>query len=184
VTPLSTPATPIPSLDTPRLTLRGHRLADLADCVALWADPAVTLHIGGRPFTQEEVWSKVLRYVGHWSVMGFGYWVVCDRASGRFIGEVGFADFKRDITPSFGGAPEAGWALMPWAHGRGLATEAVQAALGWLEGRFGRVRTVCMIDPEYQPSIRVAEKCGYVEWLRTTYKSQPATLFARQLQVP
>ena len=49
-----------PTFATPRLTLRGHVVDDLADCAAMWADPRVTRHIGGRPFTREEVWSKVL----------------------------------------------------------------------------------------------------------------------------
>jgi RimJ/RimL family protein N-acetyltransferase len=168
-----------PAIDTDRLTLRGHRAEDLHECAAMWGDPVVTRHVGGRPFSEEEVWSKLLRYVGHWSLLGFGYWVVRDRASGRFVGEVGFADFRRDITPSFDGAPEAGWVLLPWAHGRGLATEAVGAAIAWLETHGGRVRTVCMIDPGNAPSIRVALKCGFREWTRASYKGEPAILFER-----
>jgi RimJ/RimL family protein N-acetyltransferase len=114
-----------PSFDTDRLSLRRHRREDFDECAAMWADPEVTRHIGGRPFTGEEVWTKLLRYVGHWSVLGFGYWVVRERATGRFVGEVGFADFKRDMIPSIAGVPEVGWVLAPWSRGRGFATEAV-----------------------------------------------------------
>src|SRR6266852_5354978 len=109
------PTTAVPAVDTERLTLRGHRLEDFGECAAMWADPEVTRHIGGRPFSAEEVWTKLLRYVGHWSLMGFGYWVIREKASGRFVGEVGFADFKRDIEPSLVSAPEIGWALASWA---------------------------------------------------------------------
>ncbi|HEY8041563.1 MAG TPA: GNAT family N-acetyltransferase, partial [Polyangiaceae bacterium] len=77
--------TTIATLDTGRLTLRGHGRDDLDDCAALWADPVVTRHIGGRPFTREEAWAKLLRYVGHWDLLGFGYWVVRERATGRFV---------------------------------------------------------------------------------------------------
>jgi RimJ/RimL family protein N-acetyltransferase len=163
-----------PQVDTARLTLRGHALEDLDDCAAMWADPAVTKHIGGRPFSREETWRKLLGYVGHWAVMGYGYWVVRERSSGRFVGEVGFADFKRDITPSIEGTPEAGWVLAPWAHGKGLATEAVQAALAWL-----RKPTVCLIDPANIASLRVAAKCGYAEYARPDYHGQP-TILLRQ----
>jgi RimJ/RimL family protein N-acetyltransferase len=173
------PVRDAPPIDTERLTLRGHVRDDFSDCAAMWADPEVTRHIGGRPFSAEEVWAKVLRYVGHWSVMGFGYWVIRERASGRFVGELGFADFKRDIEPPLAGAPELGWALAPWAHGRGFATEAVRAAIAWGDTRFGPVRTVCLIAPGNAPSIRVAEKCGYRELARTTYKGQPTLLFER-----
>ncbi|HEY0776819.1 MAG TPA: GNAT family N-acetyltransferase, partial [Gemmatirosa sp.] len=123
----------IPALDTARLTLRGHVPADVAECAAMWADPLVTRHIGGRPSSEEEVWARVLRYAGLWALLGFGYWVVRERASGRFVGEVGLADFRRDVTPPLGGAPEVGWVLAPWAHGRGFATEAVRAALAWAD---------------------------------------------------
>jgi RimJ/RimL family protein N-acetyltransferase len=169
----------IPAVDTERLTLRGHRREDFADSVALWSDPDVTRHIGGRPFDEEEVWSRLLRHLGHWSLFGFGYWVVRERDSGRFVGEVGFADLRRTIVPSFDGAPEAGWALAPWAHGQGYATEAVQAALDFSARRFAWRRTVCMIDPENVRSIRVAEKCGYREFARSMYKGQPSILFER-----
>lgn len=172
-------AVAIPALDTERLLLRGHRREDLADCAAMWGDPAVTRYIGGRPSTREEVWARLLRYVGHWALLGFGYWVVVDKASGRFVGEVGFADFQREIDPPLGDAPEIGWALAPWAHGRGFATEAVRAAVAWGEARFGARRTVCLISPENLASIRVAQKCGYAESGRTHYKGEPTLLFSR-----
>src|SRR5262249_53336985 len=162
-----------PVVETARLRLRPHRPEDLRDCAAMWADPVVTRHIGGRPLTVEEVWARLLRYVGHWAWMGFGHWAVEDKVTGAFVGEIGFADFRRDVEPSFGGAPELGWALVRQAHGRGLATEGVRAALAWGDARFGSARTVCMIDPENVASIRVAEKCGYRAYARGAYKGQP-----------
>jgi RimJ/RimL family protein N-acetyltransferase len=169
----------IPALETDRLTLRGHTLDDFSECVAMWADPEVTRYIGGRPSAEDEVWTRLHRYVGHWVLLGFGYWVVREKQTGRFVGEVGFADFKRAVEPSFGGAPEIGWVLSPWAHGKGFATEAVRAAIAWGDAHFGRVRTVCMISPENVPSIRVAEKCGYKEFARTIFKGDDTLLFER-----
>lgn len=171
----------IPALDTARLELRGHRREDFAECIALWTDPLVTRFITGRPSTEEEVWARLLRYVGHWAVLGFGYWVVREKGTGRFVGEVGLADFKRAVEPPFNGAPEAGWILAPWAHGRGFATEAVRAVLAWGSANLGLGRTVCMIDPTNLPSIAVAQKCGYREFARTTYKGESTILFAADL---
>jgi RimJ/RimL family protein N-acetyltransferase len=168
-----------PTIDTERLCLRGHRLSDLEHCLSLWRDPVVTRYIGGRPFTEEEIWTRLLRYVGHWSLLGFGYWIVSERATGRFVGEVGFADNKREIEPALDGAPEIGWVLAPWASGRGYATEAVKAALAWGATRFGSARTVCLIHPENLASIRVAQKSGYREHVRTTYKGHPSIIFDR-----
>ncbi len=172
-------STEVPVIETARLTLRAHRRDDFPACAAMWADPGVTRHIGGKPFAAEEVWAKLLRYVGHWTWLGFGYWAIEERATGGFVGELGFADFKRDIEPSIDGVPELGWALASNAHGSGYATEAVRAVVAWGEARFGSARTVCLVRPENLPSIRVAEKCGYREFRRTLYKGQPTILFAR-----
>jgi RimJ/RimL family protein N-acetyltransferase len=169
----------VPAIDTDRLSLRGHRVHDLHESAAMWGNPEVTRHIGGRPFSQEEVWTRLLRHVGHWSLLGFGTWVVREKSSGRFVGEVGFADYRRDIQPSFHGTPELGWVLDPWAHGRGFALEAASAALAWGESRFGAARTVCIIRPENVRSIRLAEKLGYKLCANTAYKGQPILLFER-----
>lgn len=180
---MSTPFHPvgsIPVIETERLILRAHRLEDFADCAAMWADPEVVRYIGGKPSTEEEVWARLLRYAGHWALLGYGYWAIQDKATGRFIGELGFADFKRSIEPSLDDMPELGWALVSHAHGRGYATEAVRAAIAWGEDHFGPVRTACIINPENGPSIRVAEKCGYRAFRRTTYKGQPTIMFVRE----
>ncbi len=169
----------VPVLETDRLVLRGHRVGDFGDCLALWANPEVTRFIGGKPSTQEEVWSRLVRYVGHWALLGFGYWVVTEKESGRFMGEIGFADFRRVIEPSLDGVPEIGWVIAPHGHGKGYATEAARAVVAWGDGHFGPVRTACIIAPENGPSIWVAEKCGYREWQRTTYKGNPTIMFVR-----
>ncbi len=168
----------VPVLETERLKLRGHRMDDFPACAAMWADPVVTRHFG-HSFSEEESWTRFLRYFGHWSVLGFGSWLVEERATGNFVGEVGFANYRRAIEPPLD-APEIGWVLAVQFHGKGYATEAVRSAVTWGEQHFGPVRTTCIIAPENLPSIRVAEKCGYRESLRTTYKGQPAVVFVRE----
>lgn len=167
-----------PVLETGRLMLRGHRLGDFDAVAEMWADPAVVRFVSGKPSTREESWARLLRYTGMWSLLGFGFWAIEEKASGRFAGEGGFADFKRDIAPAID-APEQGWALAPWAHGKGYASEAVQAMIDWGERHFGRKDFACIISPENAPSIRVAEKAGYRECARTSYKGEPTILFRR-----
>lgn len=164
----------IPTVSTPRLKLRPHRLDDFEACAAMWGDPIVTRFIGGKPHTREESWSRLLRYIGHWSLLGFGFWAIEENSTGDYIGEVGFADFHREIEPPIT-EPEMGWVLATRAHGKGYATEAVRAALGHQSS----FQPVCLIHPENLASIRVAQKCGFSERLRTTYKDQPTILFAR-----
>lgn len=167
----------VPVLQTERLTLRRHQLADFDELAEMWAHPEVARYIGGRAFTRMESWTKLFRYVGHWELLGFGYWAVVETASGRFAGEVGFADFHREMEPPLDGTPEQGWVIAPWAHGKGYATEAVDAALKWGAANFTQPRAVCLIDPENTTSIRVAEKCGYRRYAETTYQGSATILF-------
>ncbi len=173
----------MPILKTERLTLRGHRLEDFVQCAAMWSDPEVTRYIGGKPLTKEESWTRFLRYVGHWSLLGFGYWLVEEKTTGSFIGEIGFADYKRDLAP-LRGIPEIGWAFVTQARGKGYATQAVRAAVTWGDAHFPSPRTACIVNPENLASIRVAEKCGYREFQRTTYKSHPTIMFVRDPSAP
>ena len=146
-----------PTLETERLLLRRHQVGDYAECVAMWSDPRVVAHIGGKPFTAQETWTKLLRYVGHWALLGFGYWVMIERDSGRFVGELGFADFSGDRRRRSTGHPKRDGC---WRHGRtvrGDATEALSRVLAWGDAHFA-APTVCLIDPGNVASIAVAQK--------------------------
>ena len=170
----------VPTLSTPRLTLRGHRRDDFESAAAMWGDLEVARHISGKASTREESWARMLRYAGLWNFLGYGYWAVEERASGRFAGEVGFGMFHREIEPSYGETPEAGWVLAPWSHGKGYATEAMQAALDWIDRKLPGQPTVCITAPENLASSRVAEKCGYVKYAEGSYKTWPTWFYRRE----
>jgi RimJ/RimL family protein N-acetyltransferase len=106
----------------------------------------------------------------------FGFWAIEEKATGTFIGELGFAEFEREMEPRLD-APEAGWVLSPRFHGQGYAEEALAAALAWADTRFPA--TACLIQPENVASIRLGEKCGYVESARTVYKGSPTLVLHR-----
>jgi RimJ/RimL family protein N-acetyltransferase len=123
----------VPRLETERLLLRGHRSDDFDAHAAIWGDPAVLRHIGdGTALTGKEIWARVLRSLGRWIAMGFGYWLIEERASGNVVGEIGFARFRRDWEPALaarlGDMPESGWVLAKSAEGRGIATEALRSS--------------------------------------------------------
>ncbi|GAC1659419.1 MAG: GNAT family N-acetyltransferase [Vulcanimicrobiaceae bacterium] len=168
-----------PRIVTERLILRAHRLDDFEACAAMWSDSAVVRYIGGVPSTRQATWFRLLRYAGHWTLLGFGYWAIEDLASGTFLGEVGYADFKRDLDPPIAGIPELGWVLASSAHGKGFGTEAVRAAAAWGDEHLKSRRTVCIISPENAPSFRVANKAGFKEYARSTLGGEAAVLFER-----
>ncbi len=168
-----------PPLDTPRLTLRAHIAADFEDSFAMWSDPRTVRFIGGTPSTRDRAWARLLSFGGLWPLLGFGYWAVRERATGNYVGEVGFADFHRGTDPAFDGEPEMGWVLNAAVHGRGYASEAVAAALAWADAALPHPRVVCMIDPANAASINVARKAGFADWAATHFQNDPCLLFQR-----
>ncbi|HEV2594651.1 MAG TPA: GNAT family N-acetyltransferase [Sphingomicrobium sp.] len=146
-------------------------------------ETAVVQHIGGIPATQADSWARLHRYVGHWALHGFGYWVVRERSTKRFVGEVGWANFRRGLGPQFDSGAECGWALAPWAFGQGFALEAVSAAIDWAAEHLEVRRAVCMIHPDNMKSARIARKVAFEEFDRASFKDAPVILFSKSLAV-
>jgi RimJ/RimL family protein N-acetyltransferase len=170
-----------PVIETDRLILRAHRLDDFPALAAMWGDPAVAHFISGKPSTREECWARLLRYVGHWELLGFGFWAVQWKDGGQLMGDVGFANWEKEISPSLDGLPEGGWVFSTEAHGRGIATEAVNAALAWMDEKFEAKATACIISPGNAASIRVAQKAGYREYCRSELRGSQVIQFRRKV---
>ncbi|WP_369789123.1 GNAT family N-acetyltransferase [Rouxiella sp. WC2420] len=171
-----------PQIETSRLILRGHVIDDFNTIADLWADPEMVRFIGGVPSSREASWTRLLRYVGHWQLMGFGYWVIIHKDSGQFVGEIGFADFQREMQPSMDNKAEMGWVLSPKFHGKGYASEAAMAVLDWADTHIP-LQVCCIINPENGPSIRLAEKNGFTLQAETSYQGAKVRLFTRPVVV-
>ncbi len=151
---LATPAAP--TLETPRLILRGWRQEDLAPYAAMLADPETARFITrkGLPYSQGQTWGEMAFLVGHWQLLGYGMFVVEERASGAFLGRVG--PLQPPGYPGF----EIAWGLAPAARGKGYAQEAARAAIDWSFAHFPLDRIVSLIHPRNLASQRVAERLG------------------------
>ena len=151
---LATPAAP--TIETPRLRLRGWRAEDHAPYAAMLADPDTARFITtrGLPYGERETWNEMAWLIGHWQLLGSGMFVVEELAGGAFVGRVGA--LQPPGWPDF----EIGWALAPAARGRGYALEAARAAIGWAFERFALERIVSLLDPRNLASRRVAERLG------------------------
>ena len=186
-TPASTGATgaaTIPVIETARLRLRSFEARDLDAQAAAMQDPDVVRHLGGASFSREDTWRKILASPGLWLLLGYGYWVVERIEDGVYLGQVGFADFKRDMDPNIEGVPEMGWIFASHAQGQGYAIEAVEAALGWADRALAGREFVAIIDPDNLRSIRLAERAGFSVREEARYKSEPILLFRRPAASP
>jgi RimJ/RimL family protein N-acetyltransferase len=166
-------------LETERLVLDLHGIEHFEPLSQMWGDAAVVHHIG-QPSTTQEAWMRLLRYRGLWPLLGYGYWALTEKASGRFVGDLGFADFHRAVEPPIRGIPEAGWVLVSWAHGQGFASEGLAAALGWLDRQGTHESSVCLIAPENGPSLRLARRFGFRDERAVSFLGHDTLLLRRE----
>lgn len=169
----------VPIVETERLRLRAFRESDLEAQAKVMGDPDVVRHLGGTPFAREDTWRRILMACGLWPLFGFGYWAVERKEDGAYLGQAGFADFKRDMQPSIEGLPEMGWIFAPYAQGQGYASEAVRGGLRWADAALAGREIVAIISPANAPSVRVAERTGFSVREEALYKGEPILLFRR-----
>lgn len=161
----------IPVLETERLILREHRAEDLADYTCLWSQDEMVRYITGKPLDRQDCWGRIMRFRGMWEMIGYGFWIIEDRQTGRLIGEAGLMDAKRVIEPSLDGTIETGWALLPSVQGKGLAGEAMRAALHWADRNHPGTQQSCIIDARNAASIRLASRLGFRETTRGDFRN-------------
>ena len=168
-----------PTLETERLILREFRKEDLDAHAATLGDEEVMRHIGGKPVGREDSWRRLLMGVGMWSLIGTGPWAIELKSSGRMVGHCGFFQFNREMEPLILGEPEMGWIFDRSVHGQGVAFEACQAALGWAEREIGAKSYPAIIDLANAPSMKLAERLGFVRQGDAVYREAPIALFRR-----
>ncbi len=101
--------TAIPTLTTDRLTLRAPEQRDFDAFAAFYASDRAAF-IGG-PLDRERAWRQLATEAGHWQLLGYGRWIVADRATDAAVGMVGLWN------PEGGPEPEIGWDLFDGAEG-------------------------------------------------------------------
>jgi RimJ/RimL family protein N-acetyltransferase len=170
-----------PILETARLRLRPYKLTDFEAYVTMWREPDVVRFIGGKPFTREQSWTRFLRQVGMWELMGFGFFALEDKSTGELAGEAGFHEVRRAVEPALEGSLECGWGLATRFQGKGLAEEAMRRALAWAAERADfPSRLTCLIDEDHGASQFVATKLGFAPFAHTNYNGAAVVLMERQ----
>ncbi len=142
-----------PLLETTRLILRVPRVEDFERYAELHADEQATRYIGG-PLSRAAAWRKFLQMPGAWMLQGFAMFSVLDKASGRWLGQLG--PWRPEGWPG----NEMGWSFHPDAWGRGYATEAARVAMDWAFEVLGWESVIHCIDPANLPSQRLAQRIG------------------------
>ena len=147
----------IPTLTTPRLTLRALRAEDLDTLAAMNANPEVTRYLGtGQTRTRAETWDMMARMLGQWGLRGYGVFAVVESATGRCIGRSGI------LHPLTWPEPELAYGLDQPYWGKGYATESTIALRDWAFSTLGVGRIASFIRPDNAASAAVLRRMGAV----------------------
>ena len=140
-------------LQTERLILDVWQPSDWIGFRPIAQDPEVMRYItGGKPWTEEQIQTFVDRQIKLFDERGFCRWRLLDATSREMIGFCGVGYWHDAL--------EIGWWLARSYWGRGLATEAAQAALRDVFERIGLERVVSVARVENMASRRIMEKLG------------------------
>lgn len=157
-------------LRTPRLRLRPYRAADFdllfeqlvldPAVTGLWADyanPSLTL-ADRRAMAEDDLGAWITEAIA----AGLPTWVIeaADPglgSPGDFLGSAGVFPPQNPWGPE----PEVGCLVVSRHHGRGIATEALDAIMDDARARIGIDVVAAIVDEENAASLRLVEKLGF-----------------------
>jgi [ribosomal protein S5]-alanine N-acetyltransferase len=146
-----------PWLTTARLTLQPPALDDLDRVFAVHSDPLTYRHHpSGRMTSPDQAPALLAAWMDHWEAYSFGYASVQLRAGGALVG---FAGAKHQTIL---GQPVLNlyYRFDPAAWGRGYATEAAVAVVGWCRSHRADLPVIARVADNNPASIRVAQRSG------------------------
>ena len=142
---------------TERLLLRRSIAGDAAEISSYRSDPNVHRTQGWERTDTAFVRAEIEEMVGR-DPGAPGGWVqfsVCELDGGHLVGDVGLCPAEGEP-----GVIKAGYTISPAFQGKGYATEAVGALIGYAFGTLGADVVRAFADVDNTASIRVAEKVG------------------------
>ncbi|MEM8731088.1 MAG: GNAT family N-acetyltransferase [Pseudomonadota bacterium] len=142
----------IPTLETERLILRAPCLDDLGAYTAFCMSDR-SAGVGG-PFEPIDVFQKLAALIGHWSLRGYGRWMVTDKMTQEPLGIVG------PMYPPDWPEPEIAWTVFAAAEGRSVAYEAAIAARGYVYETLGWTTAISCTMADNTRSIALARRLG------------------------
>jgi RimJ/RimL family protein N-acetyltransferase len=168
------------TIETERLLLRPFVQNDQDDLSRLHAEESFWWYPLRRAMTPAESEGFLLRVLADTADPGRpAFHAVIERSSGALIGWAGLSvpDFLPEVLP----AVEVGWRFGPDHRGRGYATEAGAATLGWGFEDLGLDAVVSIFEPDNVASGRVMDRLGFDAGFATTHPARGLPLVVRTL---
>ncbi|EID53457.1 GNAT family N-acetyltransferase [Saccharomonospora xinjiangensis] len=152
------PQRSLPTLHTERLTLRPVAVSDLDAMHAYLSREDTCRYLLNEPLSREEVRAKLTECESRSTLGENGDFVrlaVVRNEDGTVVGDV-----MLNIVSVTSATVEIGWIFSPHARGRGYATEAARALLGYTFETLGAHRVIAHLHPDNTASSRLCERLG------------------------
>ncbi len=152
------PQQSLPTLRTERLVLRPAVVSDLDAIHAYLSQEEVCRYLLHGPLSREEVQAKLVSGEKRSTLGEKGDFVRL--AVVRSEDDTVVGDVMLDITSVEAATVEIGWVFSPDVAGRGYATEAARALLGYAFETLNAHRVVAHLHPDNTASSRLCERLG------------------------
>ena len=167
-------------LETERLMLRRFNLEDVEPFFELCSRPEVIRYSQAQPLESLAQAREYMQAVPFrdYEEHGYGRFACVWKATGEVIGFSGIK-FVPEIEDN-----ELGYRFLPEYWGRGLATEAGRASIGFARDTLRLNRLVALIHPDNVASVGVVGKLGFTLERPVAYSGLPGVaidLYARAL---
>jgi RimJ/RimL family protein N-acetyltransferase len=145
-------------VETNRLVLRELVPDDARRMFDIYSDPRTMAFMGPPPRSVLEERENIARHAEHYYRRGgYGLWAVVAKETGEILGRCGLLRFELRSEPR----TEISYLLARPHWGKGYATEAANAAVGFAFGTLAIDSLFALIQPGNGPSVRVAERLAF-----------------------
>ena len=157
---------------TQRLILRTFEPGDEEAAFGFFGDPEVMrFSLNGVHISRKPTADFIVANQNRQQRLGYSIWAVVERASGALIGMCGLAEFGHGID-----GVELAYRIRRDRWGQGLASEAGLACVEHAFSELKLERLIAAVEPANLPSVRVIEKCGFVQIARRPVSGKNAFL--------
>jgi RimJ/RimL family protein N-acetyltransferase len=181
-------------METERLILRRLTMDDPDALAAIYGDPEVRRYFPEGTLTHEETKEELEWIIDvYYRQYGFGLWATIHKETGELIGRCGLLPWT--VIPGQTGGPALGatsehpvgpaglevelaYLLAKKCWRQGLGTEAARAIVHYGFERLHLTRLICLIDPENEASIKVAENIGMTFEGHIEIDGEPVPLYS------
>ncbi|HLN17119.1 MAG TPA: GNAT family N-acetyltransferase [Acidimicrobiales bacterium] len=149
---------PSPALSDGSIALRPFEAADVPAVTRACQDPEIPRWTAAipSPYTEADAEHWIATHPASWARGTGAAFAVVDVDTGDLVGSVGLQEFDWAT-----GEVIAGYWVAAWARNRGVATRALQLAVGWAFDDLGIVAVELATKIGNTASERVAEKGGF-----------------------